>query len=66
MFPTDFQTMEPIYRSITGKLSRVWSHEDFMRSWAYVEDCETRNGENPLLSWYQNASVMMTWNYRKL
>ncbi|CAN8100934.1 unnamed protein product [Discula destructiva] len=66
MFPTDFVTMETIYRSITGKLSRVWSHEDFMRNWAYVEDCETRNGENPLLSWYQNASVMMTWNYRRL
>lgn len=66
MFPTDFETMEPIYRSITGKLSRVRSHEDFMRSWAYVEDCETRNGENPLLSWYTNASVMMTWNYRKV
>ncbi|KAJ4393867.1 hypothetical protein N0V93_003083 [Gnomoniopsis smithogilvyi] len=66
MFPTDFETMEAIYRSITGKLSRVRSHEDFMRSWAYVEDCETQNGENPLLSWYQNASVMMTWNYRKI
>ncbi|KAF3762202.1 DUF185-domain-containing protein [Cryphonectria parasitica EP155] len=66
MFPTDFTTMEAVYRSITGKLSRVWSHEDFMRSWAFVEDCETRNGENPLLSWYKNASVMMTWNYRKM
>lgn len=66
MFPTDFVTMEAVYRSITGKLSRVRSHEDFMRSWAYVEDCETQNGENPLLSWYQNASVMMTWNYQKI
>ncbi|KUI57098.1 hypothetical protein VP1G_04402 [Cytospora mali] len=66
MFPTDFDTMEAIYRSVTGKLSRVRSHEDFMRSWAFVEDCETRNGENPLLSWYNNASVMMTWNYRRM
>ncbi|PSR87414.1 S-adenosyl-L-methionine-dependent methyltransferase [Coniella lustricola] len=66
MFPTDFVTMEAVYRSITGKLSRVWSHEDFMRSWAFIEDCETRNGENPLLSWYKNASVMMTWNYHKM
>lgn len=66
MFPTDFDTMEAVYRSITGKLSRVRSHDDFMRSWAYVEDCQTRNGENPLLSWYKNASVMMTWNYRMM
>ncbi|ROV92847.1 hypothetical protein VPNG_09085 [Cytospora leucostoma] len=66
MFPTDFDTMEAVYRSVTGKLSRVRSHEDFMRSWAFIEDCETQNGENPLLSWYSNASVMMTWNYRKL
>ncbi|KAG8163750.1 hypothetical protein KVR01_007047 [Diaporthe batatas] len=66
MFPTDFNTTEAIYRSITGKLSRVRSHEEFMKSWAFVEDCETRNGENPLLSWYRNASVMMTWNYRRM
>lgn len=45
---------------MTGKLTRVMSHESFMHSWAYVEDTETRSGENPLLSWYKNASVMVT------
>ncbi|QPC66635.1 hypothetical protein HYE67_008866 [Fusarium culmorum] len=30
LFPTDFQTTEAIYRAITGKLTRVMSHGDFM------------------------------------
>ncbi|KAI9699177.1 MAG: hypothetical protein M1820_007256 [Bogoriella megaspora] len=60
LFPTDFVTMEHMYRAVTGKLTKVLTHEDFLRRWAYVEDTETRNGENPLLSWYKNASVMTT------
>ena len=52
--------MEDVYRAITGRLTRVLTHEDFMRRWAYVEDTEVRSGENPLLNWYQNASVMTT------
>jgi hypothetical protein len=60
LFPTDFGVMEDVYRAITGKLTRVLSHEDFMASWAFVEETETRSGENPLLSWYKNASVMVT------
>ncbi|KAL7783820.1 DUF185 domain-containing protein [Trichoderma ceciliae] len=60
LFPTDFNITEAIYRAITGKLTRVMSHGDFMRRWAYVEDTETRSGENPLLSHYINASVMVT------
>lgn len=60
LFPTDFAVMEDIYRAITGKLTRVMTHEDYMRRWAYVEDTQTKNGENPLLNWYENASVMVT------
>ncbi|GAB7351574.1 hypothetical protein MBLNU459_g2197t1 [Dothideomycetes sp. NU459] len=60
LFPTDFGVMEDVYRAITGKLTRVMTHEDFFKRWAYVEDTQTRNGENPLLSWYKNASVMVT------
>lgn len=60
LFPTDFTVMEDIYRAITGKLTKVLSHEEFLRRWSYVEDTETQNGENPLLSWYANASVMTT------
>ncbi|MBE3043428.1 hypothetical protein IMZ48_12825, partial [Candidatus Bathyarchaeota archaeon] len=60
LFPTDFQITESIYRAVTGKLTRVLSHEEYMRRWAFVEDTETRTGENPLLAYYQNASVMFT------
>ncbi|KAH6619715.1 S-adenosyl-L-methionine-dependent methyltransferase [Chaetomium sp. MPI-SDFR-AT-0129] len=60
MFPTNFQTAEATYQAITGKLTRVSTHEEFMRRWAYLEDTETRSGENPLLTWYKNASVMLT------
>ncbi|GAP88750.1 putative duf185-domain-containing protein [Rosellinia necatrix] len=60
LFPTDFRIMEAVYGAITGRLTRVMSHEDFMRSWAYVEDTQTRSGENPMLTWYKNASMMVT------
>lgn len=49
-----------MYRAVTGKLTQVMSHEDFVHRWAYIEDTETRNGENPLLTWYKNASMLMT------
>jgi hypothetical protein len=52
--------MEDMYRAITGKLTRALTHEDFMRRWAYIEDTQTQSGENPLLNWYKNASVMIT------
>lgn len=49
-----------MYEAITGKIGAVLSHEEFMRRWADVEETETMSGENPLLSWYKNASVMAT------
>src|SRR5947207_11139538 len=59
-FPTDFNVMEDMYRAITGKFTSVTTHQDFLERWAYVEDTKTRSGENPLLNWYKNASVMTT------
>ncbi|KAK4692947.1 hypothetical protein P7C71_g4353, partial [Lecanoromycetidae sp. Uapishka_2] len=60
LFPTNFSVIEDIYRAITGKLTRVMLHEEFLRSWAYVEDSATKSGENPMLSWYKNSSVMIS------
>ncbi|KAK4459607.1 hypothetical protein QBC42DRAFT_5914 [Cladorrhinum samala] len=60
MFPTNFQTAEAMYQTVTGKHTRVLSHEEFMRRWSYVEETATRSGENPLLTWYKNASVLYT------
>jgi Putative S-adenosyl-L-methionine-dependent methyltransferase len=59
-FPTDFSIMEDMYRAITGKLTRVSSHHTFLQNWADIEETRTQNGENPMLSWYKNASVMTT------
>ncbi|KAI9731483.1 MAG: hypothetical protein M1834_004603 [Cirrosporium novae-zelandiae] len=60
LFPTDFNLIEDIYRATTGKLTRVLTHEAFLSGWADLEETETRNGENPMLSWYKNASVLIT------
>ncbi|KAL4802986.1 amidase signature domain-containing protein [Aspergillus unguis] len=58
-FPTDFNVVEDIYRAITGKLTQVASHEDFVKRWAYVEDTETRSGENPLLTCLLDIRTIM-------
>ncbi|KAJ8066262.1 hypothetical protein OCU04_005344 [Sclerotinia nivalis] len=60
LFPTDFAVMDNVYRAITGKFTQVLSHEEFLNRWAYVGQTETKNGENPLLTWYKNASVLTT------
>ncbi|KAL8757282.1 MAG: hypothetical protein Q9184_004247 [Pyrenodesmia sp. 2 TL-2023] len=59
LFPVDFAVMEDVYQAITGKLTRVMSHEEFLKRWAFVEETRTMSGENPMLSWYKNASVML-------
>ncbi|KAL8687409.1 MAG: hypothetical protein Q9218_006408 [Villophora microphyllina] len=59
LFPVDFNVMEDMYRAITGKLTRVMSQREFLERWAYTEDTRTLSGENPMLSWYQNASTML-------
>ncbi|KAL9130495.1 MAG: hypothetical protein Q9217_001315 [Psora testacea] len=51
LFPTDFAMMEDLYRAVTGKLTKVTSQAEWLRRWAYTEDTETLNGENPMLSW---------------
>jgi hypothetical protein len=65
--------MEMIYRAITSKLTHRFTHEDFLGRWAQGEAggdygdsdnllryTRTANGENPMLSWYKNASIMVT------
>lgn len=60
LFPTNFHVAQSMYRSITGKFDAVLSQEQFLSRWADVEETETMSGENPLLSWYKNASIMIT------
>ncbi|KAI5846934.1 S-adenosyl-L-methionine-dependent methyltransferase [Tricharina praecox] len=58
LFPTDFDVMDDMYKALTGKLTRVMKHEDFMSRWAYLEETQTNCGENPLLGWYKNVSML--------
>lgn len=58
LFPTDFGVMDDMYKAMTGKLTRVMRQEDFLRGWAYLEETETINGDNPMLNWYKNASIL--------
>ncbi|KAL0633196.1 hypothetical protein Q9L58_007880 [Maublancomyces gigas] len=58
LFPTDFEVMDDMYKALTGKLTRVMKQEEFLKSWAFLEETETTSGDNPMLNWYKNASVM--------
>ncbi|TGZ84770.1 COG1565 domain protein [Ascodesmis nigricans] len=58
LFPTDFDVINDLYKALTGKLTRVMKHDDFMERWAYLEQTQTRSGENPLLTWYKNVSML--------
>ncbi|KAI7248305.1 hypothetical protein KC352_g13466, partial [Hortaea werneckii] len=60
LFPTDFGVMEDIYRALTGRLTKVMTHGDFFERWAYTEDTTMKSGENALVGWYKNASVLVT------
>lgn len=50
--------MDDMYKALTGRLTRVMKHEEFLKSWAFLEETETQSGDNPMLNWYKNASVM--------
>ncbi|KAK6541122.1 hypothetical protein TWF694_008495 [Orbilia ellipsospora] len=60
LFPTDFVEISKMYELLSGKFAKVETHEKFMRSWAELGDTTTKSKENPLLTWYKNASVMHT------
>lgn len=60
MFPTDFQLASDLYKQITGKVTRVELHHDFLDQWADVDVTTTKKGENPMLDFYKNASFMIS------
>lgn len=60
LFPTDFDVVRPLYQGITGRYARNYQHKDFISGWVDLDETQTKNGENPLLSWYKNASFMCT------
>ncbi|KAK9468578.1 S-adenosyl-L-methionine-dependent methyltransferase [Lipomyces arxii] len=60
MFPTDFELAAALYSKICGKVASVLTHASFLEQWADLEATTTKDGENPMLSFYQNAAFMCT------
>jgi len=58
MFPTDFHLLRDLYVNICGKLIKNVKHKDFLEQWGDVENTTTKSGENPMLSFYKNASFL--------
>ncbi|KAF8456280.1 S-adenosyl-L-methionine-dependent methyltransferase [Terfezia claveryi] len=58
LFPTDWALTESLYRALTGKLTRVMAHGEFVKRWCVLEEVTVRSGESPLVGWYQNANFM--------
>lgn len=68
-FPTNFQTLSRVYEAVMAKSPaeqqkhkrevRVLSNAKFCEEFAEVEETATRNGYNPMLEDFSNASVML-------
>lgn len=58
LFPTDFELAAELYRKVCNKLIKTDTHHDFLEQWADVESTTTKQGENPMLSFYRNAAFM--------
>ncbi|KAF5104400.1 hypothetical protein DV451_000635 [Geotrichum candidum] len=58
LFPTDFELAAELYRVVCNKLIKTDTHHDFLEQWAELESTMTKKGENPMLSFYQNAAFM--------
>lgn len=43
---------------VGGHRSSVFSHKEFMQTYATVEQTRLKNGENPLLEYYQNVKFL--------
>jgi hypothetical protein len=58
MFPTDFHLMRDLYIKICGRIVKTSKQSEFLSTWADIEKTTLKNGENPLLSFYSNASFL--------
>lgn len=63
-FPTDFELLKDMYRSVVNgegeKKTSVLSHSGFLERFPELsKGCELKDGSNPMLAWYQNASWLV-------
>lgn len=56
-FPTDFALL----RDIHGRNGNVFSHRKFLERYPELnKECNLKDGSNPMLGWYQNASWLIS------
>jgi hypothetical protein len=60
LFPTDFELAAALYAKICGRVATVATHNSFLEQWADLEATTTKDGENPMVSFYQNAAFLCT------
>ncbi|KAK9320246.1 S-adenosyl-L-methionine-dependent methyltransferase [Lipomyces orientalis] len=60
LFPTDFELAAALYAKICGRVATVATHSSFLEQWADLDATTTKDGENPMVSFYQNAAFMCT------
>ncbi|KAF8967721.1 S-adenosyl-L-methionine-dependent methyltransferase [Flammula alnicola] len=57
-FPTDFERLRDIGLPIGERKSSVFSHSQFLETYAELEKTRLRNGENPMLDFYKNVKFL--------
>ncbi|KAK9372020.1 S-adenosyl-L-methionine-dependent methyltransferase [Lipomyces chichibuensis] len=60
LFPTDFELAAALYSKICGRVATVATHSSFLEQWADLEATTTKDGENPMVTFYQNAAFLCT------
>ncbi|KAK7207153.1 S-adenosyl-L-methionine-dependent methyltransferase [Myxozyma melibiosi] len=60
LFPTDFELAAALYTKIVGRVATVETHSAFLEQWAVLEKTMTKDGDNPMLDFYQNAAFLCT------
>lgn len=60
LFPTDFDLAAALYTKIIGRVATVATHSSFLEQWAILEKTMTKEGDNPMLDFYQNAAFLCT------
>lgn len=60
MFPTDFEIASELYTQVTGKVSKIETHREFLEIWSDIEATTTKKGENPMLDFYTNVNFLIS------
>ena len=60
-FPTDFGQLKDMYNLLMCKdASQIMSYQSFLSRYAQTEATRVKSGENPMLSFYKNASFLIS------